>query len=272
MNKTIALTNQKGGVAKSTTCVNLGIGLANLGKKVLLVDCDPQASLTVSLGYKDTDNLPVTLTTYMEAVMEDKPPLDAVGILHHKEGVDLLPSNIELSGLESKLFNTINREHVLKNVLAPFKEQYDYILLDCMPSLGMLNINTLVAADSVIIPSQPSFLSTKGLDLLIRSMANVRRRINPSLKADGILLTMVDGRTNHAKSIIQSLRTTVGQNLRVFRTEIPFSVRAAECSVEGKSIFTHDPHGKVAAAYESLAQEVCSYKRSRQKNEADRIR
>lgn len=251
--KVIAITNQKGGVGKTTTTVNLGVGLSMYhDKKVLLIDADPQSSLTASLlKGQNPDQLEMTLTTVMDATIEDRPIDEFSGILHHDEGVDLLPSNIELSGMETGLFNIMSREYVLRNYIDSVRKNYDYILIDCMPSLGMMTINALVAADSVIIPSQPSFLSTKGLNLLLHSINKIKRGINPSLKIDGILFTMVNNRTNNAKDIIGAMRDTVGQNIRVFDTEIPHSVRAAECSVTGESIFTHDKGGKVAAAYGS---------------------
>jgi len=271
--KVIAITNQKGGVGKTTTTVNLGVGLAKQGKRVMLLDADPQGSLTVSLGVKNPDDLPVSLANIMQAVIDDKSIPDKIGILHHDEGVDLLPSNIELSGTEIALFNTMSREYVLRSYLETIKKHYDYILIDCMPSLGMMTVNALSAADSVIIPSQPSFLSTKGLNLLMRSIARVKKQINPKLRIDGILLTMVDNRTNNAKAIISSLRSSVGENLRVFHTEIPFSVRAAESSLEGKSIFAHDKGGKVAAAYEAMTQEVMQIEgRAKNRSGADRVR
>ncbi len=270
--KVIAITNQKGGVGKTTTTVNLGVGLAAQGKRVLLLDADPQSSLTVSLGVKNSDELELSLSSLMQSVIDDtKPPGNA--IISHPEGVDLIPSNIELSGMEVGLFNVMSREFVLKECIAPLRKNYDYILIDCMPSLGMMTINALVAADSVIIPSQPNFLSTKGLNLLLRSISKIKRQINPRLRIDGILLTMVDSRTNNAKNIIASLRSTVGEKIRVFQTEIPFSVRAAECSLSGESIFSHDKNGKVAATYEALAKEVKDIEeREKNRSGSDRVR
>lgn len=262
--KVIAITNQKGGVGKTTTTFNLGIGLTNEGNKVLVVDADPQSSLTVSMGIKNPDELSVSLTTVMQGVIEDKTLDEDLGIIHHKEGVDLMPSNIELSGLEITLFNIMSREYVLNDYIESVKQNYDYILIDCMPSLGMMTINSLVAADSVIIPSQPNFLSTKGLNLLMHTIAKIRKQINPKLSIDGILMTMVDSRTNNAKDIISTLRSSMGVNIRIFKTEIPHSVRAAECGLLGESIFTHDRNGKVAAAYEQLTKEVTELERETQ--------
>lgn len=271
--KIIAVANQKGGVCKTTTTMNLGIALAKKEKRILLVDADPQGSLTISLGVRNPYDLQDTLTSTMQTVMANKPPPLPHGILHHAEGVDLLPSNIELSGMELRLFVTQNRERVLQKCLDEIRHSYDYILIDCPPSLGIMTINALVAADSIIIPTEPKFLAVKGLDLLLRSVANVRRQINPSLQIEGILLTMVDNRTKNAKAITDTLNTTLGERIRIFDTQIPRSVRAAEAAQEGKSIFAHEKSSKVAKVYEALTEEVTPYaQRTRHRSRSDGVR
>lgn len=268
----IAVVNQKGGTGKTTTCENLGIGLANEGKKVLLVDTDPQGSLTIALGNPRPDDLPVTLTDLMAKIIQDQPPLPKEGILSHEEGVDLVPANITLSGLEVSLVNAMSRETILKQYLETVKSQYDYILLDCMPSLGMLTVNALAASDQVLIPVQANYLSAKGLEQLLQTVNKVKRQINPKLRIEGILLTMVDSRTNYAKEISTLIRDTYGSKLKVYDADIPRSVRAAEISAEGVSIFKHDPGGKVAEAYRSLTKEVLQNAEKRRKHQLDQLR
>ena len=251
-----AICNQKGGVGKTVTAVNLGIGLAREGKRVLLVDMDAQGSLTASLGYKRPDQMEDTLAEILVRVIADEPLSPGEGIIHQAEGVDLLPANIELSGLEVTLVNTMSRETILRDYLNNVRDQYDVILLDCCPSLGMLTINALAAADEVLIPMMAHYLSIKGMEQLIRTISNVKRKINPGLQIAGVLITMADMRTNYSREIVDLLRGSYGAKLRIFNSIIPLSIRAAETSAEGMSIYLHDPAGKVSAAYAALTREV----------------
>lgn len=187
----------------------------------------------------------------------------------------LMPGNIELSAVEVALVNTMSRETIMRSYIDSVKADYDYILIDCMPSLGMMTINALAAADSVIIPVQAHYLPAKGMTQLLQTVARVRRQINPKLAVDGVLLTMVDSRTNFAKDISFVLRRDYGDKLRVFNTEIPLSIRAAETSAKGKSIYAHDPNGQVAKAYAALTKEVQdigSERRSARQHKADQSR
>mgnify|MGYP001104061822 FL=1 len=258
MNKTIAICNQKGGVGKTVTTVNLGIGLARQGKRVLLVDVDAQGSLTASLGYQHPDQLEETLSTVLGKVIEDKPLLPGEGIIHHEEGVDLLPANIDLTAMEVTLVNIMSRETLLREYLNTIRDQYDIILLDCCPSLGMLTINALSVADTLIIPMMAHYLSLKGMEQLMRTIGRVKRQINPKLTISGILIALANMRTTYSQEIVELLKNSYGSELKIFDTIIPRSIRAAETSAEGKSIFLHDPSGKVSAAYEALTMEVAS--------------
>lgn len=267
-----AISNQKGGVGKTTVCLNLGVGLARQGKKVLLIDFDVQANLTQSMGYQTPDDIPITVSDIMRKMIEDEvfDPLE--GMIEHAEGIHLIPSNIQLSGIEASLANAMNRERILKNYIDQIRPHFDTILIDCMPSLGMLTLNALTAADKVIIPIQAHFLSVKGLELLLRTVGRVRKQLNPQLSIEGILINMLDRRATFTKDIIALIREHFGSNMKVFNTEIPLSVRAVEATAEGKSIFQHDPNGKVADAFFRLTKEVNQDERQRPENKDLQLR
>lgn len=254
--KVIAICNQKGGVGKTTTAVNLGIGLAIQGKRVLLIDTDPQGDLTTFLGITNSDSLDVSTASIMRKIVENKPLTEKEGILHHKEGIDFLPANLELSAMEMVLVNAMNREKTLKQYVSTVRKSYDYILLDCMPSLGMITVNALSAADSIIIPVQAQFLPAKGMTQLLQITSMVRRHINPKLKIDGILVTLVDNRTNLAAAIRKTLREHYGSKIRIYKTEIPTATKAAESSGRGQSIYSYDKNNQAAKAYMEFTKEV----------------
>ncbi len=256
MCRVICVANQKGGVGKSATCVNLGIGLARAGKKVLLIDADAQGSMSASLGIQEPDELEVTLANIMEKVINDEELEPGEGVLHHYEGVDFVPANIELAGLETSLVNVMSRETILRQFINSVREQYQFVIIDTMPSLGMVTINALVAADCVLIPVEAAYLPVKGLQQLIKTIGRVHRKLNPALTIMGILLTKVDRRTNFARDISAQIREVYGERIHIFENCIPLSVRAVETTAEGKSIYLHDPKGIVAQGYQRLTEEV----------------
>ena len=257
----IAIANQKGGVGKTTTTFNLEVALAHAGKRILLVDSDPQGDLTTYIGIHDPDNIPVTLSTLMERSIKDEDINSKEAILKHDEGIDLIPSNLELSSMEVSLVNAMSREFTLRNCLSDIKDKYDYVLIDCMPSLGMITINALACADKVIIPVQSEFLAEKGMSHLMNTVLKVRKQINLNLKVGGILLTMVDGRTNLSKDIANELRSTYGTVFKLYDNQIPRGVKAAESSRMGESVLSYDSSSKVAQSYIDFAKEVLDYER-----------
>ena len=258
MGKTIAVSNMKGGVGKTMTAASLSAGLARHGKSVLCLDADAQHSLTVSFGLSEPSKLPVTLSTMMSNIISETDFDPASGIVRHSDGVDFLPSNNTLANMEIALAGLIGRETVLRQYIEMVKPLYDYVIVDCAPSLDLLTINALAAADSVIIPVVPRFLDAKGLELLLKSISQIRRQINPNLSISGILLTMVDSRAHFTRDIITLVKNAYGGNIRIFGEHIPRSVRASESTAQGISIFSYEPNGKLAAAYAALTREVLS--------------
>ena len=257
MCKVIAIVNQKGGVGKTTTTMNLGVGLAKKGRRVALIDADPQGDLTICLGYQNPDEIDFTLANILGNIIEDKAFDPEDGIIHHEEGIDFIPSNIELSGIEATLVTVqFGREKVLSEYLEMIKDKYDYILIDCSPSIGMVTINALVAANSVLIPVEAEYLPAKGLEQLMTTIRKSKKKINKNLKIEGILMTMVDSRTNLCKEIIDLIHKGYGYRIKVFESKIPKSVRAAETPAVGMSLFKYDPDCKAAKAYASLVKEV----------------
>lgn len=270
--KVIAITNQKGGVGKTTTTFNLGVALAKQGKRVLVVDVDPQSNLTTYAGWYNEDELKYTLSDLMEQSMNDEEIKIKDSILHHKENIDLIPSSLNLSALENALAYAMSREYTLRNCLSVVKDEYDYILLDCQPSLGMLTINALASADSVIIPVQCEYFALRGMTDLFKIINKVRRQINPTLKIDGALLTLVDKRTNLSKEIQNQIKDNYGSILKLYDNHIPRAVKTAESTSSGGSVFTYDKSGVVAEAYSSFAKEVLDDGKRLIKNATAKVR
>ena len=259
MSKVIAIANQKGGVGKTTSAVNLAAGIADQGKKVLVVDLDPQASLTLCMGYREPDKLDHSITEVISAVVNDNELPGGFGIIHVRDNLDLLPSNINLSAAEVSLVNAMSRELVLRTFMEQIRSQYDYVLIDCMPSLGILTVNALACADSVLVPVQAAYLPIKGLQQLIKTIYTVKRRLNNNLSIEGILFTIVDRRTVYAKEIVSEVNEVYGKSIPIFPIEIPMSVRASETSQMAKTIYDYDPKGKAASAYLELTREVLEH-------------
>ena len=244
MSKVIAVANQKGGVGKTTSVMNLGAGLATAGKKVLMVDLDPQASLTLSLGYREPDQLEISVADIISGIVNDAEIPDDLGVIHVSE---------------VSMVNAMSRELVLSYYIEKARERYDFILIDCMPSLGILTVNALASADTVLVPVQAAYLPVKGLQQLIKTIYTVKRRLNSDLAIEGILFTMVDRRTLYAKEIMAEVNEAYGKTIPVFSIEIPVSVRASETSMVAKNIYDYDPKGKAAFAYSELTQEVLKH-------------
>lgn len=242
--RTIAVANQKGGTAKTATALSLGVALARTGSRVLLVDADPQGDLTKSLGWRDPDSLETTLATHLSAAIAGSDDDPAAGMLRHREGVDLMPSNIELAAMEMAVFMAMSRERMMGAWLAPIKAGYDYVIVDCAPTLGIIPINALAAADSVLIPVSAEYLPASGMTGLLKTVARVRRQINPGLSVEGILVTLYDSRNNLARDVERTVRGQYGKAYRVFETVVPRAVSAAEAAAAGESVFAYDPEAR----------------------------
>ena len=268
--KVIAVTNQKGGVGKTTTTENVAIGLVRNGCNVLIVDFDPQGDLTSCLGWKNNDSLEHSVSSMLDDYINDNDINYESLILHHEEHVDLIPANIELADFEMRLVSVINREQTLSNCIEPLRNQYDYIFIDCPPSLGMLTVNALSAADEVLIPVQTQYLPAKGMTKLLQTVGKVQRKINSNLKITGIVMTLADLNTNLTKSTIETIRESFGKNIRVFDTIIPKATKASEASISGKSIYAYAKDSKVAIAYSNLTKELINNQKVKHKEELNR--
>lgn len=261
MTKVTAISNQKGGTGKTTTALNLSYALSLKGKKILLIDFEPQASLSVALGI-DGEKIP-NIQTLMLSEIEDK-ELEEDYLVNIGNNLDLIAGTLDLAGTEASLVNVMRREMILKDVIEKIKSKYkyDYIIIDCSPSLGMLTINASTASDSVAIPVTPEYLPAKGLILLIKSILKIRKRLNPNISIDGLLITMINERLNLSKDMLNSLEETtrtirekLNLDIKIFESKIPISVRTGEAILEQKSVIEYEPKNKVSQSYKNFARE-----------------
>jgi len=252
----VACCIQKGGCGKTQTSVNLAVGLAKQGKKVLLIDTDPQSSATVSLGWQRSDLLEETLAGALKKIIDHEGFSKEYGILHHAEGIDVMPCNLRLAKLELNLIYVVHREYIFKKYVDMYREDYDYIIVDCPPSLGMWAVNIYTAVDSVVIPVEMSYLALSGLELLLETLSEVKEDLNPELKIDGILMTFYMARTINTQQVSEALIQGYGNNIKIFDARISEGTKARETAITGQSIYKYSPRCKISKEYERFTKEV----------------
>ena len=262
MCKIISIINQKGGVGKTTTCINLAVSLVKMGKKVLVVDLDSQANLTMGMGFANPDEITIKLADLLQFEISKRTTVQKTDVYSEQDGfilsahgVDFVPSSLDLVGLEITLMNTIGREKVLKSFLEQFRANYDFVLIDCLPSLGIFTVNALTASEEIIIPVQAHYFGAKGVEALLQSVVSVQTYLNPSLKVLGILITMLDGRSVFQKEVGQIVSTSFGDYTKIFNTTIPLSVEVSKQQSQGLPI-VNIKNNKVSEAYSNFAKEV----------------
>jgi chromosome partitioning protein len=259
MSRIIAIASQKGGTSKTTTCRNLATVLSKKGYKILVIDSDNQYNLTDCFGIENPERLEITLYDLMEKVIMEEDLPNKEEYIITKENIDIIPASMKLSEIEIKLVSAMSREYILKAIIDEIKDDYDFILIDSMPSLGLMTLNVLSACDSVLIPATAEYLSAKGLELLLKTIFKIKKRINKNIEFEGILLTMFESRTNLSRDILNMIKNSYGDYIRVFDTVIPRSVKVGEANANSKSIIEYMPNNKAAIAYNNFTNELLNY-------------
>ena len=253
------MSNSGGGTSKTTSCRNLATALSKKGYKVLVVDSDNQGNLTDCFGIERPEQLDITLYDLMERVIKEEDLPKKEEYIITKEGIDIIPASMKLADIEIKLVSAMSREYILKTIIDEIKDDYQFVLIDSMPSLGLMTLNVLSACDSVLIPATAEYLSAKGLELLLKTIFKIKKRINKNIAFEGILLTMFESRTNLSRDIRNMIKNSYGNHIRVFDTVIPRSVKVGEANANSKSIIEYMPNNKAAIAYNDFTNELLSY-------------